>query len=153
DEAGSGRENCADEESEGGAPPELVVEAERQERHDRDHRDRRVLLPEVRRGALLDRAGDLLHPRVARGLLQQPPGQVQAVGDRDARTDEREQYGVVNEEVHPSSESGRTKRHRNGVSAPDYAAQTGGLPRGSALALRARPRQPLASTVARTCSA
>ena len=83
--------------------PELVVEAEQQERHDRDDRDRRVLLAEVRGRALLDGAGDLLHPLVARRLLEQPPGQVEAVQDRDAGADEREQHGMVNEEVHQSS--------------------------------------------------
>ena len=103
DEAGRGREHRADQEADRGSPAELVVEAEQQERHDRDDRDRRVLLAEVRGRALLDGAGDLPHPLVARRLLEQPPGQVEAVQDRDAGADEREQDGMVNEEIHQSS--------------------------------------------------
>ena len=103
DEAGRGRQNCPDQEADRGAPAELVVEAEREERHDGHERDGRVLLAEVRGGALLDGAGDLPHPLVPGRLLHQPPGQVQPVQDRDARTDEREQHGMVNKEVHQSS--------------------------------------------------
>ena len=44
DEAGGRGEEGADDEAERGSPAELVVEAEQQERHDRDDRDRRVLL-------------------------------------------------------------------------------------------------------------
>ena len=109
DEAGRGGEQRADEEADRGAPAELVVEAEQEERHDGHEGDGRVLLAEVRSRALLDGAGDLPHPLVPGRLLQQPPGQVQAVRDRNARTDEREQDGMVNEEVHQSSGSGRTK--------------------------------------------
>ena len=100
DEAGQRREHGADQEPECGAPPELVVEAEQEERHDRHDRDRRVLLAQIRRGALLDRARDLLHPLVARRLLQQPPGEVQPVQHRHGRTREREPDGVIYEEVH-----------------------------------------------------
>ena len=91
DEAGGRGEDRADQEADRGSPAELVVEAEQEERDDRDDRDRRVLLAEVRRGALLHGAGDLLHPLVAGGLLEQPPGQIDAVRDGDARAEEREQ--------------------------------------------------------------
>ena len=68
DEARGRREHRADEEADRGAPAELVVEPEQQERHDRHDRDRPVLLAEVRGGALLHRACDLLHALVARRL-------------------------------------------------------------------------------------
>ncbi len=100
DEAGRRREHRADEEAERGAPAELVVEAEQEERHDRDDCDRRVLLAQVRRGAFLDRGRDLLHALVPGRLLQQPPRQVQPVQDRHGSAREREPDGVVNEEVH-----------------------------------------------------
>ena len=84
DEAGGGREERADRESDRRAPPELRVEADREQRHDGHERDRRVLLLEVRGGALLDGTRDLLHPLVPGRLLEQPPGQVEAERDRDA---------------------------------------------------------------------
>ena len=85
DEAGGRREHRADEEADGGPPAELVVEAEQEERHDRDDRDRRVLPAQVGRGALLHGAGDLAHPLVAGRLLQQPGRQPEAVAHSDAR--------------------------------------------------------------------
>ena len=100
DEAGERREDRADQEAERGAPPELVVEPEQEERQDRHHGDRRVLLAEIRSGALLDRARDLLHLLVARRLLEQPPGEVQPVQNRHGRTRKREPDGVIYEEVH-----------------------------------------------------
>ena len=87
DEAGGRREDGADQEADGRSPAELVVEAEDQERHDRDDRDRRVLAPEVRGGAFLHGARDLAHPLVAVGLLEQPVGEPDAVRDRDERAD------------------------------------------------------------------
>ena len=102
DEAGRRRENRADQEADGRPPPELVVEAEDEERHDRDDRDRRVLASEVRGRAFLHGARDLAHPLVAVGLLQQPVGEPDAVRDRDERADEGEQHCVVGEEVHRS---------------------------------------------------
>ena len=88
------------EEAERRSPAELVVEAEQEERHDRDDRDRRVLLAEVRGGALLYGARDLLHPLVPGRLLEQPPGEVQPVQNRHGSAYEREPDGVVYEEVH-----------------------------------------------------
>ena len=106
DETGECREDGADQEPEGGAPPELVVEAEQEERHDRDDRDRRVLLAQIRRSTLLDRASDLLHLLVAGGLPEQPPGQIDAVQDGEERARQREPDGMVYEEVHRSSGCG-----------------------------------------------
>ena len=63
------------------APAERVVEAEQQERHDRDDRDRRVLAAQVRRGALLHGARDLLHALVACRLAEQPDRELEAVDD------------------------------------------------------------------------
>ena len=68
DEAGGRREHGADQEADGSPPPELVVEAEQQERDDRDAGDRDVLAAQIGRGAFLDGARDLLHALGARGL-------------------------------------------------------------------------------------
>ena len=100
DEAGGGGEHAPIEEAEGRPPAELVVEAEDQERDDRDDRDRHVLAPEVGGGALLDGARDLPHPLVAGRLLEHPVGQADAVARSRRRADQREQHGVVGEEVH-----------------------------------------------------
>ena len=100
DETGQSREHRADEEAERGSPPELVVEAEQEEGHDRDDGDRRVLLAQVRRGALLDRAPDLLHLLVAGRLLEQPPREIEPVQDRHGCAREREPDGVIYEEFH-----------------------------------------------------
>ena len=100
DEAGGRRQHGADQEAERGAPAELVVEAEDEERHDRDDRDRRVLLLQVGRSALLNGARDLPHPLVPGGLLEQPPGQIEPVAHGDAGTDEAEEHGVMHEPVH-----------------------------------------------------
>ena len=100
DEARRRREHGADEEPERRAPAELVVEAEQEERHDRDDRDRRVLLAEVRGGALLHGARDLLHALVPGRLLEQPPREVQPVQNRHGRARKREPDGVIYEEVH-----------------------------------------------------
>ena len=100
DEAGGRREHGADQEPEGGAPAELVVEAEDEERHDRDDRNRRVLLLQVGRSAFLNGARDLPHPLVAGRLLEQPPGQIEPVAHSHAGTDETEEHGVMHEPVH-----------------------------------------------------
>ena len=122
DEAGRRREDGADEEAERRAPPELVVEAEQEERHDRDDRDRRVLLAQVRRGALLDRARDLLHLLVPGRLLEQPPGEVQPVQNRHGRTRKREPDGVIYEEVHGPPVLLLSRRKVRRVSDPDFSA-------------------------------
>jgi hypothetical protein len=103
DEAGCGREERADQEPDRRPPAELGVEADQHERHHGDGGDRRVLLAQVRCRTLLHGARDLPHALVAGRLTQQPPGQVEAVQDRDCGTRERERDGVVSEEVHPSS--------------------------------------------------
>ena len=64
DEAGGRREHGADQEADRGPPPELVVEAEQQERDDRDDRDRHVLPLEIRGRALSTRARSA-HPLAA----------------------------------------------------------------------------------------
>ena len=67
DEAGGRRERRTDQEADRRAPAELVVEAEQQERHDRDDAIGAVLAAQVRRGALLDGSRDLLHALVPAG--------------------------------------------------------------------------------------
>ncbi len=99
DEAGRRGQHRADQEADRRPPAELVVEAEDQERHDGDDGDRRVLLLQVRGRAFLDGARDLLHPLRARGLAHEPDREVEAVADRHACADEREQHGMVVEEA------------------------------------------------------
>ena len=90
----------ADEEADRRPPAERVVEAEQEERHDRDDGDRRVLAAQVRGGALLHGARDLLHPLVAGRLPQEPDGEAEAVEDGCARAQQREQHGVIHEPTH-----------------------------------------------------
>ena len=90
DEAGCRGEHRADQEADGRPPAELVVEAEDEERHDRDDRDRRVLPPQVRGRAFLHGTRDLAHAFVAVGLLQKPEGEPDSVRDRDERADQGE---------------------------------------------------------------
>ncbi len=100
DEARGRRQHGADQEADRRPPAELVVEAEQEERHDRDDRDRLVLPAQIRVGAFLDGTADLLHPLVSGRLLEEPVRQCQAVRHRDPRADEREENGVILEEVH-----------------------------------------------------
>ena len=99
DEPGRRGEDGADHEPDRRPPAELVVEADQEERDDRDQCDRRVLAAQIGRGPLLDRARDLLHARVSGRLAQQPDGEPDAEGNRDARADEGEENGVVAEKV------------------------------------------------------
>src|SRR5439155_840848 len=98
-EPGARGEDGADQEADGRAPAELVVEAEEEERHDRDGGDGRVLTPQVGGSPFLDGLGDLPHALVAVRAAQQPNGQPDAVGDGDARADERKQHRMVVEEA------------------------------------------------------
>ena len=100
DEPGRCGQDRADEEADGRPPPERVVEAEQQERDDRDHRDRLVLAAQVRRGALLHGARDLLHALGAGRLLQQPERERDAVDDRCGGADQCEQHCVMHEPAH-----------------------------------------------------
>ena len=151
DEAGRGREHRADQEADRGAPAELVVEAEREERHDRDDRDRRVLLAQVRGGALLDGARDLLHPLVARGLLQQPPGQVRgrtAIAT-PAQTSANSTAWSLKKSIHPPGQ---------GAQSDAEAASARGIMQHKPEACRVGTRAPRgvsagAGTVSPTCSA
>ena len=99
DKAGGAGEHGPDEEPDGGAPAELVVEADQQERDDGDDRDRLVLPTEVRGRAFLHGAGDLLHPLVPRRLLEQPVREPDAPGDGDGCAEKREQDCVVSEKA------------------------------------------------------
>ena len=103
DEARGGGENRADREADRRPPAELVVEADHEERHEGDARDRQVLPAEVRRGALLHGAGDLLHPLGAGGLAQQPGREVEPKPHGDAGADKRKGDRVVIEEIHQAS--------------------------------------------------
>ena len=85
DEARRRGEHGADEEAEGRPPAELVVEAEDEERDDRDGGDGDVLAPEIGRSAFLDGARDLAHSLVPGGLLEHPVGQPDAVRDGERR--------------------------------------------------------------------
>ena len=101
DEAGGRRKHRSDQEPERGPPTELVVDAEQDERHHGDDRDRRVLLAQVRRSAFLHGRRDLPHPLVAGGLLEQPPGQVEPVRHGHGSADEAEEHGMMHEPIHP----------------------------------------------------
>src|SRR5205085_4236812 len=83
----------------GGSPAKLVIEAEQQERNDRDAGDREVLPAEIGRGSLLHRALDLAHSLVPLRAAEQPRRVRNPSGHGDARADEREQHWMVVEET------------------------------------------------------
>jgi len=64
--------------------------ADDEEQDHADDADRRVLAVQVGLGARLDRCGDLLHPRIARRLGEDPLDGNRAVNDGRYRADERE---------------------------------------------------------------
>ena len=63
-------------------------------------RDRPVLPLQVRGGAFLDGARDLLHPLGAGGPPQHPDGEADAVGHGQRGANEREENGVIVEPAH-----------------------------------------------------
>ena len=101
DVAGKARQHRADGEAAGGAPAE--EDADDDEQDDADDADRHVLAVQVGLGAGLDRGGDLLHPRVARRLGEDPADGHRAVDDRRDRADEREDERL-DMEISPSKE-------------------------------------------------
>ena len=107
--------------------PELVVEAEQQERDDRDDRDRRVLAAQVRRGAFLHGARDLLHPLGARGLAEEPAREAEAVDDGRRRAEQREENCMVRKPAHrfraPPGRVRVTKSAPGSPGAGDYVSQ------------------------------
>src|SRR5690606_16228385 len=72
----------ADREADRGGPGQAGDEADHEEEDDADQADRAVLPVEVGLGALLDRPGDLLHPRVARIERENPAARNDAVDHR-----------------------------------------------------------------------
>jgi hypothetical protein len=125
DEAGGRGENRPDQEADRGAPAELVVEAEQEEGHDRDDRDRRVLAAQIGGSALLYGAADLLHPLGAGRLAQQPDGQPDPVRDGDPGADEGEENSVVAEEIDRSA-SLHTQRRGSSARRFSITAWRGG---------------------------
>ena len=99
DEAGCRREDGADQEADRRIPAEVVPEPDDEEEDDGDEGDRRVLAAEVGGCALLHGLRDLLHPLCSGRKPEEPERLENAVDDRDARTDERDQDGMVSDEV------------------------------------------------------
>ena len=106
DEAGGRREDGADQEADRRAPAkhrgreDVVIDPEQHERHDRNHRDRLVLLLQICRGAFLNCLGDLLHALIALGLLHQPGNEINTVRDPYERRYEPTEHRVIFEEMH-----------------------------------------------------
>ena len=164
DESGARGEDRADQEADGRAPAQLVVEAEEQERHDRNGGDGHVLPAQVGRGAFLDCLGDLLHALVALRAAEQPDGQPDAVGNGDARANERKQHRMVVEEapddqlLYPLTKSAPSVLGAAGflshgaprsAASPIYAASSSGT---GGLASSSGERVPMSSGWAmRTC--
>ena len=100
DVAGGAGEDRADREADRRVPVER--EAEDDEQHHADDRDRRVLPVQVGAGALLDRRGDFLHACVACGLRDDPPCHENAVehGD-DAGRDREPERSLHRHEMTP----------------------------------------------------
>ena len=108
DVAGHAGEECAERETDGRVPVER--ESERDEQHDADDGDGRVLAVQVGLGACLDRGGNLLHPRVARGLREDPARHEDAVHDGDhAGQHGQPECGLHGHELLPGNENHITK--------------------------------------------
>jgi hypothetical protein len=126
DEPGRRRQRRADQEADRRAPAELVVEAEQEERDDRDRGDREVLTPQVRLRALLHRALDLAHALVARRAPEQPDGEADPVRDGHARADQREQNRMVVEEAGDDHPFPLTKSAPSPLGAARFLSQSPG---------------------------
>ncbi len=72
DEAGGTRQDRAEHEADRGPDAQLRHHGNHDRQHDADDGDGPILTAQVRLRALLNRCGDFLHPRIARGLLQNP---------------------------------------------------------------------------------
>jgi len=90
DVAGRARQDGADRKADRGGQAEAGHDGDDHEQHHADDADGAVLAIQVRLRALLDRRGDLLHPRVARGLLHDPGGPQASKDDRDRAAGDRE---------------------------------------------------------------
>ena len=96
DVAGRAREQAADREAD--RDGDVLHEDQRDEQHDADAGDRRVLAVQVRAGAGLDRRGDALHPLVAGRERQQRARRERSVQHRAGRAHEGDDDPVVGSE-------------------------------------------------------
>ena len=97
DEAGRAGQDAADQEAD--RHVDVLQEDQDDEQHQRDAGDDGVLAVQVGARALLDRAGDLLHPLVARRQRQQLARGHRAVDHGERRADERDDDAVVSQKV------------------------------------------------------
>ena len=84
-------------------------------------RDRHVLALQVRGGALLHGARDLLHALVAGRLLEDPRGQPEPVPDSNTGADEGDEYRMVHEPVHSVAPSRDSQRRGFGARPRFYS--------------------------------
>ena len=119
----------ADQEAEGLLPAEGardgVGEQEQRRDHDRDDADGAVLPVQVGVRALLDRSLDLAHALVARRLLEDPGGQVQAVRDCGKAADKGDEHVVLRQEALHGLLAPESERRRH-PGAPLYGSKRTG---------------------------
>ena len=129
DVAGRGREHGADQEAEGLLPAERardgVASSSRRRDHDGDDADGAVLPVQVGVRAFLDRSLDLAHALVARRLLQDPRGQIQAVRDCGEAADKGDEHVVLRQEALHGLLAPERERRRLPV-APLYGSKRTG---------------------------
>src|SRR3954447_15965996 len=97
DVAGGAGEQTTDREADRNA--DVLDRDQRDEEHDADTGDHRVLAVEIGPGALLDGPGDLLHALVARRERQQLAGGQSAIEHGKPRADKRDDDPMVSQEV------------------------------------------------------
>ncbi len=119
DEAGGAREDRADREADRRFPAERRgQEADDDEEDDRDDGDRRVLTPQERHRALLDRGRDRLHRGVSGRLPEYPRDQVKTVQNRHDTGDQAELDPELRCQRQTASPLRDTKERLDGRRAP-----------------------------------
>ena len=134
DVAREARKDSADREADRGIPVER--QSERNEEHDADDRDRRVLAVHVGVGAFLNRCRDLLHAIGPGRASQDPAGHEEPIYDREHGGAQRQPKRYVR--IHPFSSQPSTQHGSRRASGRELKTQRNPVPRtqGSADTVR-----------------
>ncbi|VXB37794.1 hypothetical protein LUTEI9C_150031 [Luteimonas sp. 9C] len=123
DVARRARQHRAEQEADAGGPPQEHTDED--EQHRADDGDRQILSIEIRAGAFLDRACDVLHPCVPGRLPVDPAGGDHAVENRDGGTAQCQPQPVLLEHGNPSQSRYAKTDSGDAVMRADYRTARG----------------------------